>query len=66
MAYIIEPTFAILTETAFFIAVTFLPGNSTRIDLFSSIISVVLEEDQVKSRISTEKNFKAIRNSDIK
>ncbi|CAG5097178.1 Oidioi.mRNA.OKI2018_I69.XSR.g14965.t2.cds [Oikopleura dioica] len=51
MAYIIEPTFAILTETAFFIAVTFLP--------------VVLEEDQVKSRISTEKNFKAIRNSDI-
>lgn len=51
MAYIIEPTFAILTETAFFIAVTFLPA--------------VLEEDHVQSRISTEKNFKAIRNSDI-
>ncbi|CBY16353.1 unnamed protein product [Oikopleura dioica] len=51
MAYIIEPTFAILTETAFFIAVTFLPA--------------VLEDDHVQSRISTEKNFKAIRNSDI-
>jgi len=47
ITYIIEPTFALLSETATFVAREFLP--------------VVLDEEKTMARISTETRFKALR-----
>lgn len=52
ITYIIEPTYAILTEASHFVATEFLP--------------VVLEEEKSMARISTEKKFKALRSADVK
>ena len=52
ISYIIEPTYAILTETSHFVATEFLP--------------VVLEEEKSMARISTEKKFKATRSKNLK
>ena len=52
ISYIIEPTYAILTEASHFVATEFLP--------------VVLEEEKTTGRISTEKKFKVLRSADVK
>ena len=75
ITYIIEPTFHLLSGTSGFRLITsgfwlitsgfYFRLSETSLFVAREFLPVVLEEDKTKSRISTERNFKAIRTNSL-